>query len=73
MSVYSRWISSPWHEMPYWVGRALTLVALAAGFAASYSVGRGLGVQLLVYTAVAGGIILGSRIVWRVTHRDADQ
>lgn len=69
MNLYRRWISSPRHEMPYWLERVLNLVALTAGFATSLSLGSGLGERSLLYAAVATGIVIGSRILWRVMHQ----
>ena len=68
MKFYDRWIASPWREMPFWPRRVCTLLALAAGFAVSYSLGSGLGQEMLLYLLVAGGITLAVGIAWRATH-----
>lgn len=72
MTPYRRWISSPSQDMPSWARRVISLVAGVAGYAASFGMGSGLGIRLLVYAAVSSVIMVAPCIVWRATHKEAE-
>jgi hypothetical protein len=70
VKMYDRWLGSPQDEMPYWLRRVISLVAGVAGIIVAGVLGSELGTRLVLLAVVAGGMHLGVRIVWRVTHRE---